>query len=453
MIRNHKIIFILLYFVVFSATFSFIVPVFESPDENLHLQYINYVTKYKKLPDQYEGMVNKEKFVGQGHQHPLYYVITGFLNYTSNNGKMLDIKYHFNKLHVWNGGNLEHVPYFYNIRDDVFDNTGEKYTFYLLRILSVIFGALNVLFIYKIGKIITDNENFSLFAAFIAASLPQFAFISGMINNDNLANLMSTICLFLIIKIFKEGYSMKQIVLLGIALGISVLTKKTLMFLLPGIVLMFLYKSVVIDKEYKGYFKYVLVILLLTVLITGWYFARNIILYNDILGTRMEIDTMPTLVDKKSLFSYYFVSTFPRGLFISFVGLFGWMNLKPPSYIHLLYIFFALAAFYGFAKSKIIKEKHLFNTVILMSAFVFICFCGIIYFNLTFTQYQGRYMFPVLSLIVVILSLGLKYFAGVFSSNLIRKVLTIGVIAILFLFDIICLIETFGFYNTPSNYL
>lgn len=453
MIKNYRIILVIIYFVAFSASFSFITPVFESPDENLHLQYINYITKYKTLPNQYEGMIDKEKFVGQGHQHPLYYFITGIISYTFNTGNKINVNFKNNKLHIWNGGNIGSVPVFYNIRDDVFASPGEKYTFYLLRILSVIFAAINILFIYKIARLITDNMNFSLFAALIAASLPQFAFISGMINNDNLANLMSTVSLFLIIKILKEGFSLKQIVLLGIALGISVLSKKTLMFLLPGVVLTFLYKSIVIDKEYKDYLKYMFVILLLTVLITGWYFARNIFLYNDILGTQMEIDTMPTLVDKKSLFSNYFITTFPRGLFISFIGLFGWMNLKPPSYIHFMYIIFGIASIYGFAKSKIIKEKYLFNTVILMTFFALICFSGIIYFNLTFTQYQGRYMFPVLSLIVLIFSQGLKYFTGLFSSNLVRKTLTIGVIVILFLFDIICLFESYSFYNTPSNYL
>ena len=454
MLIKHKILFVIFYFIVFSSSFSYIAPVYESPDENAHLEFINYVTKYQELPDQYEGMTNKEKSVGQGHQHPFYYILTGFLNYALNDGSIIHINSRFNKLHEWNGGNTFSVPYFYNDRNDVFNTAADKHMFYFFRILSVLFGALNIFLVYKITKLITNNELFSLLTAFLMASIPQFAFITGMINNDNLANLMSTVCLYMIVKVFKHnGYSIKLAVTLGIVLGIAVLTKKTLMFLPPGVVMMLFYKSVFIEKEFKNSLRYLAVILSITLLISIWYFVRNSIVYNDVFGTQMEIVTMPELVNKKSLFSYYFISRFLSGLLNSFIGSFGWMYIRIPLYIHLFYLVLGFAAVFGFIRSKIIQNRYLFNIAILMTLFVLLCLIGITFFNLTYTQHQGRYMFPVISFIVIILSLGLKYFTGLYKNYISRRILIISVITALVIFDFICLFTVYSFYNRPSIYL
>jgi 4-amino-4-deoxy-L-arabinose transferase-like glycosyltransferase len=453
MSNNYKLLFVILYFIIFSTAFLIIVPVFEAPDENLHLDYINYVTFYKSIPNQYEGMENKEKFVGQGHQHPLYYLITGFINYNLNNGRKITINPQFNKLHIWNGGNEGKVPYYKNITDGVFDSDKDKRIFYFLRILSVLFGAVNLIFVYKISELFSENKEFSVFPVFILASLPQFAFISAMINNDNLAILLCTICLFLIIKMFKYGYTLKAAILLGIFLGLAILAKKTLLFLLPGLVIMFFYRSISIDKEYISFLKYLSIVLMITLLICGWYFIRNYILYSGLLGTQMEIDTMPGLVNKKSLFSYYFLNPFLPGLFHSFIGSFGWMNLKIPSYIYMFYALLGFIALLGYIKSDIIKKDKMSHNFILMILFIFLCLSGIIYFNLTYNQYQGRYMFPVASFIILILSFGLKEFAGLYKSHFSKNILIVFLVIFLVLFDVICLVVTYYFYYTPSNYL
>lgn len=453
MIKDFKIILVLIYFIIFASVFSFIVPVFESPDENLHLDFINYVTIYKSLPDQYEGMQNKEKYVGQGHQHPLYYILTSFINYGLNSGDKIDVNPRLNKLHIWNGGTEKYVPVYNNNGESVFNSVNDKYTFYILRLLSVLFGAVNIIFVYKISYLLTSNDKFSALSAFIMGSLPQFAFISGMINNDNMANMMSTICLYLALRIFNDGYSRRIIIILGITLGLALLTKKTLVFLIPGIVILFLYKSVFIYKEFISSFKQLSVILFIAIFISGCILIRNYIVYNEPFGTQMEIDTMPQLVDKKSLFSFYFIYPFTPGLLYSYIGSFGWLTLRLQAFIYLFYILLVLTTIFGFVKSRFIRDKLQPNNFVIMIVFIVICFSGILYFNLTFRQFQGRYMFPAASFISILLAMGLKRFSELYKNYFSRKILTISLIGALFIIDVYCLILVYNYYNNPLNYL
>lgn len=452
-IRNYKIILVVIYFVLFTSIFSLIVPVYEGPDENLHLDFINYVIVYKSLPDQYEGMQNKEKFVGQGHQHPLYYILTGIVLNILNEGNKISINSRLNGLHSWNGGPENYVPVFKNNHENVFNSEKDKYYFLAIRFLSVLFGAINIIFVYKISLLLTDNDTLSAVTAFLLASLPQFAFISGLINNDNPANMMSTICLYMFFKVFKEGYNLKSIIILGILLGLALLTKKTLVFLIPGFIIMFLYKSFFIDNEYIKSFKYIVTALLIAFFFNSIILARNYIVYNEFFGTQMEINTMPQMVDRKSLFSIYFLNPFLPGLLYSFIGSFGWLTIRFPIYVYLIYLFLAIASIFGYIKSSLLRNKILFNNIALMIFFILICLSGIIYFNLSFRQYQGRYMFPVASLIMIILSIGLHGLAVMVKNYTIRKVMSISLIILLFLIDVFSLILVNNFYNSPSNYL
>ena len=195
---------ILLYYTLFSSFFVILTPFNESPDEIFHLQFINYISKYKTLPDQYEGLIKTEKFVGQGHQYPLYYVFTGTLNYIFNPDKEIITNITPNKLHLWNGGTSGKVPVYCHLDIEEIPDTNDKVLFYLFRFLSVVFGLINIVFVFKISKLIMGDIIWSLMPPFFVATLPQFLFISGAVNNDCLANMFSTTCFYFIIKIMKD---------------------------------------------------------------------------------------------------------------------------------------------------------------------------------------------------------------------------------------------------------
>jgi len=218
------------YFIIFSLLYVIIIPPFETSDENLHLQYINYVSKFGDLPNQYEGMRDSSKFVGQGHQHPLYYILMGaVVSLLSGDGKV-DVTPEFNKNHIWGGGTEGAVPVFSHTGND-FKSDSDKNLFYLFRIFSVLFSFINLFFIYKIALTVLKDSKLAYLSMFLAASLPQYQFLSSAITNDNMTAMFATISVYYLIMIFGNPEKTKNFLLFGLFFGLGLLTKKTLMFL------------------------------------------------------------------------------------------------------------------------------------------------------------------------------------------------------------------------------
>ena len=138
MTTDKKLYLILIYFIFFSILFVFVSPVFETPDEDLHLQYINYISVYKSLPNQYERMTNPDIQVGQGHQHPLYYILTGTITNILHPKKKIEVYGIKNKLNAWNGGSTLSVPCYNHVSTEFFPSNTDRFLFYILRFLSVI---------------------------------------------------------------------------------------------------------------------------------------------------------------------------------------------------------------------------------------------------------------------------------------------------------------------------
>ena len=216
---------VLIYFAVFSLAYTFLVPPFEAPDENGHLGYLNFIQSHGTLPDQLDSNLREPL---QGHQPPLYYMLLYGINYVLNSNSNYEITLIPNELHVWNGGAHQHVPYYLHNNNEV----TPRGFFYLLRVLSVLIGLVNVYFIYRTALLIFENSNHALIAAFLAASLVQFAFISGVINNDNAANLLATLSLYYLIEAMKYG-KRKSFIMTGVCIGLGILTKKTILFIFP----------------------------------------------------------------------------------------------------------------------------------------------------------------------------------------------------------------------------
>ncbi len=395
----------LIYFTCISALFAFLIPPFEAPDEQFHLQYINFISYYKELPNQYEGIKYPDRYVGQGHQYPLYYIITGAINWVFSSDSRINYTLTKNNNHKWNGGTTGKVPLFDHVKNPPFHNNNNRIIFYLLRLLSVLMGAVNIFFIYKISEFIISDSRIRILPVIFAATLPQYIFVSSIINNDNLANLLSTISIYLILNLLKNPLNKKYYLRTGIILGLSLITKKTLFYLIPGIFIIYFYLFFSSGKNF-AVLKQILISFLIVLLISSWYFIRNKVIYSDILALQMERSTMQSLIKEKSIFSFYFITPFSPSIVRSFIGVFGWMNLPLHISIYIVYLIPMLSSVAGLYRYLKSKDKQLMYVYSLILFFA-ICLGGIIYFNLTFTQSQGRYMFPVLSSISILFIIGI----------------------------------------------
>ncbi|MEJ2749369.1 MAG: glycosyltransferase family 39 protein, partial [Anaerolineae bacterium] len=111
----------------------------------------------------------------------------------------------------------------------------------IVRIFSVLLGAATVYLTYRIGKELAPKRpEIALGAAAVNAFMPMFLFISGAVNNDNLAIPLASLAIFLMIRFVKvEGERQKaekihhssftihySLLLLGVVIGLGLLTKE-----------------------------------------------------------------------------------------------------------------------------------------------------------------------------------------------------------------------------------
>jgi 4-amino-4-deoxy-L-arabinose transferase-like glycosyltransferase len=423
------------------------IPAFEAPDEPFHLDYINFIIKNKELPNQY----SKDKCVPrEGHQPPLYYSINAFLGNLINN-KTIDIKSIPNRNHSWNGGFAANLPLFNHLNDSIFATSGDKYMFYFLRIFSILLSALNLFYIFKISQIFFGDSKWNLLPIFLVATLPQFIFVSSIINNDNLANLLGTISVYYSLRIMESPMDKKNFILLGIAFGLGLITKKGVLALSPILAIIIFYTVLKNRPQFKQIAINSLVMLFIILCISGWFFVRNQQLYGDIFGVEMEKTTLSYQINAKSLFSSYFFTKFLSGLTDSFIGVFGWMSLGLPRFIYSFYIFIFIISLIGIF---LYFKTNRFNDIKPLAAIAFAvsCLIAIVIYNLTFTQFQGRFMFSVISALAISATIGLKTMLSLIKDETVKKAILACLILAFIAIDIISIVQIQTFYYTLGNY-
>jgi hypothetical protein len=189
---NLCFVIILIIYLILASSYSVIVPLGEAPDEVPHFTYIRYITRHWRLP------VGAEEH--EGFQPPLYYMIgaaTTFWIDTDDYVIKANGDFSF----------TEDVPPFnllLHTTAESFPYRGWALAWHLIRLLSVAMGATTVWATYRIAReVFPDDKYIAVGAAAFNAFLPQFLFISGVINNDNLAACLSSLMLLAMVMILK----------------------------------------------------------------------------------------------------------------------------------------------------------------------------------------------------------------------------------------------------------
>jgi len=434
---------ILLHFFLFATLFAVFVPVFEVPDEPAHLAYIHFLVGRAALPNQSDPSY----FVpDEGHQPPLYYVMGALLCRVTMPDGVVDVQPVIQRPP---GSDLpENIPIYRHLTARIFPTTRDRFGFYLLRLMSVGMGLLNLFCIYLLARSMLQDTRWALVPAAFVATLPQFLFISGGINNDNLANLLSTVCLYRLHLILRAPEQSKGYLWLGIFLGLGLITKKTLLFMIPGILLVSFYLIWKKKIDSKVLLRNLLILFAAVLLLSGWWYIRNAQLYGDFLGAEMERRTLPHLVDEKSLFSRYFLKSFWLTTGVSFIASFGWMNVTLPSPVFAFYFLIIVAGTAGFLISWRGRRNAYAPFIAL---FTLLCLGGVIYYNLTYTQPQGRFLFPVLSLIGIGLAFGWRELLRAMPERKARRLVR-AVLLVCVLTNLVSLIVIHQFYYLTERY-
>jgi 4-amino-4-deoxy-L-arabinose transferase-like glycosyltransferase len=378
-------------------------PVFEAPDEPFHLDYVNFLLERRELPDQRE---RDRAVFREGHQPPLYYALAAAVVAPILGGEPLRAPIERNPEHALGGGSRRDVPYFAHAAGGPFPEARDRRAFAALRLLGVALGAANLAVVMRIARRFVGEEQAWVAGALVAA-LPQWLFICASVNNDNLANLAASGVVLATFRRLERPVDLRAALALGALLGAGLCVKKTSLALVPPVAAVFAWQLA--TAEGGGRVRVLrdgAVALAAMLALGGWWLVRNQVLYGDPLGSAMERETLHFIVNEQPITAPYFRGVFWSATLQSFVGLFGWMQIRLPGWAYAgwwsLLLLGVATAVVGAA-----REPGRRGPVALALGFAFSCLAAVVYYNTTFPEPQGRFLFPALGPVAALCAAGL----------------------------------------------
>jgi len=418
-----------LYGFIHSATYALSNPVYESPDEPGHLEFVNRIASGKSLPNQYDP----HQFLAEGHQTPLYYVSAGLLLRAT--GGPISVS-----LPVSNTN--PPAPYF-NHGPNPFKSSRDKAFFYGLRLVGSLLVGLTVLQVGRAARLILPVGHVWLCAPLLVAALPQFAFIGSNISNDGLAAFFGACVVYAVALCKSDPAVRKHWILLGVYVGLAFLSKKNAIVLAPSVLVFLGAWRLYEPSQARPLGRNVLSACAVALLLLLPVLLRNQMLYGELLGNKMETETMPNLVFSQSLHSWHFHYVFPHVVPVSYVAEFGWMSVEvKPFFVWRMVWFIGICG--GLSVLALFDRERAAVAIFCWAAFL-ANVAGLVYYNLLFPQAQGRLLFPTLAAVAMLFAIGLFEVSRHVNSRV--KVLAFLPLVVWFVwFDVLCFYTNQNFY-------
>ncbi len=281
---------ILMFYFIFGFAYSTSNPVLESPDELLNYENIRYMVEERRLPVLQPGDFSK------AHHPPLYYLLGALLTGWVPNDNLQEMAKAGNPF--W--GYRTYEPGIDNKNQYLHDRKLEGWPYRdavlgirLLRWLSLIMGAGVIVTVYLTSCALFREEPFMAWgAAALVAFNPMFLFIQGSVHNDALTNLLAALTIWGVVGYCVHGPSVKRATFLGLAAGLGILTKITFLFLGPVVAVAMVAccwrERRVNDRWWSTALKMLAIGGGIVLLVAGWWFIRNQILYGDLTSMRLQ---------------------------------------------------------------------------------------------------------------------------------------------------------------------
>jgi 4-amino-4-deoxy-L-arabinose transferase-like glycosyltransferase len=365
---------------------SFAVPIFEAPDEPHHWDYAQYLHQHKELP------FYNSVFI-EANQPPLYYLLMSPFASPSATPPFAV------RLDATRKPVLDFPPRHYL-------NTTADFKQYwpirISRLVTCIMSLLTVYFAYLSGAVAAGNASTGLLTGGLAAFLPQFTFRGMNVSNDALVTMTSAAAIYVIVCLIKRGFGWSLGLIAAVSIGLAFLSKVNAVILVVPLALAILSQEGRWLDRLRG-----LWVIGAAIVIAAPWLVHNRILYGDILASKAMLTVLPEATAIKPISSPYFHTVFPSLLSRSFVGVFGWMNVFMSERLYQCYAAIGILGAMGYLWSLARRRADLRLTAVLLTVPI-VSLLSTIQLNLSFSQPQGRYLFPALTAIALLTAIGLE---------------------------------------------
>lgn len=395
-------------YILLALGYSIITPAWEAPDEPSHFEFVTHLRQTGRLPVQEVGRT------GASHHPPLYYAIIALATLPADLSDTAGA-IAFNPTFIWTGQGQD--PNIAQHRTaETFPYHGQALALHLGRAASVLMGAGVVWLTVLIGwALFPALPLIGLLAGTLVAFNPQFLFISGAINNDNLLGLLATTALLLTVRALADPLRWQRWLWLGIVLMLAMLTK-TNAFVLCGVVGLAVTVLAIRRRDLRFFVQTALLLLIPVLLGTSWWLWRNVQLYGDPLGWAM-FDQIYASAMRQTPLTLNDLRHFFTTQMNSFWGLFGWMTIWAPGWFYTAIRVLVWLAVLGLVRFLWMRGRHLtawqWSVLALLVGAILAQEAFMLYSITRINEawYQGRYLFVMIAPLMLLMSTGLLHLA------------------------------------------
>lgn len=353
--------------------FAWFTPTFYAPDEQPHYNYVKYLYQNHSFPVQ-TSETDAATMDWEYHQPPVYYLMS---------------------LPIYRLADLLLTPehqQFFSVR--------------ALRFFSILCWAGTVIFTLKIlGKLRVTDQFIQTFVMCMVCLLPTYTFLSTSINNDNLVIAIGSVILYFL-SLHQRAY--RSFVTAGILTGIALLTKLSaglyVVAIFGVLAARFVKKKLTFTRAST---LFCLALIPATLIFAPWG-LRNSFVY----GSFNPEPVVNVPVSWPSVYQAIFVIQDKiKDTFWATSGVYNNIRFLPTLGVHLTY--FALI---GLLYGALAKSRPLFNylrgpggafligTGLAIVVNIILTFR----FGILYNQGQGRFLFPMLIPISLLMAIGIK---------------------------------------------
>jgi 4-amino-4-deoxy-L-arabinose transferase-like glycosyltransferase len=396
------VVLVLVVYLAITTLYNISIPIGEAPDEADHIRFVEILRRTNQLPT-----IPKDspRYSYEAEQPPLYYLIEdAWIRVLWPDDRLVP--------------DLKLNPSFSSDENFSFDNNAVPSVFlhdypferdvpgHVMRLLSSLLGLVTLLFVWLAARVAwPESEGAALAAVGFVAFLPGFTFTSATVTNDALATTFGAIVVFGCVYQLKRGLTISSTLLLGSAVGFGMLSKRSLLVMLPLLVLVPLLVS---GETRRRRVAAIVGSTAIAWLIGAWPLVFNVFTYGD------PFATAATLAVKAELTSplvgrpgYWLSPGYHIALYNSLWGAFGIRSIDLPNLLYALYYVLLLMAIVGLALRRKVVQFQQRRGLLVLGVIFLLVNAGVAYQNTQFWAVQGRLLLPGLAALALFIGYGL----------------------------------------------
>ncbi|MCB8987521.1 MAG: phospholipid carrier-dependent glycosyltransferase [Ardenticatenaceae bacterium] len=405
---------VLVVFLALALAASVINPLHEATDELRHYRFVRTIAQEHTLPVQ--GAMGCS---AQGHHPPLFYAVAAVATGWINTGQEVCYDPPHNPFwayRYWEVGHDNKNQYLHYTAVEGFPWHGAALAAHLTRLVNSLFGALTVWLTYLIGLAIWPKRPFLAVAgtAFVAFN-PMFVYMSGAINNDVVAAMSGAAVTLACVRLVQDerGLSLRWGLIMGALFSLALMSKFNLAAI-AGLIGAAMTWVAWRKKQWAEWLKAGLVIVAVTAVLTGWWFVRNQILYGEPTGVE-ELTQLWGVRDPSE--SFWLAVSELDYAWTSLWGRFGYGQIPLPNAMYVGLAGLAALALAGYVVPFVRRQTAELKATavpLLLLLLNVLLFFGVLFNYLLISPAgpMGRFFFPALPALSVLLTYGLSQYAA-----------------------------------------